>query len=147
MKAVFCSRGAAGWESFWSGISKPLVAGWWWGHTWSCLFHRWSSHPEKRNVFGGGLRSHLPQCTALPLPPVCPAQAVSVSSHPSGCELPRAEGFCPSGLYSTIVCLPPSTYPLISSLKKVKFAQTWKLTFSGSRSNIFSSLSELLGPE
>lgn len=38
--------------------------------------------------------------TALPHPPVCPAQAVSLCPHPLASELPRAEDFCPSGLYT-----------------------------------------------
>lgn len=47
----------------------------------------------------------------LPLSLEYQSQAESLCSHPSCCELPRAEGCCPSG------CSPPATCPSISSLK------------------------------
>lgn len=82
-----------------------------------------SSRPDKRNGFGSGLRSRLPQ--TCPFPPIPYTGSVPLLASLRSCA-PKGEGFCPSGLYSTSHRHASDTFNLSFhfQLKKVKFAQT-----------------------
>lgn len=124
MKAVFCPRGAAGWECFWSGVSKPPVAGWWRGRAWSCPFHQCCSRAAAltrgMGSMEGRVHAYPSYCPAPSSRVPCTGKCPSAHTHQVvSSQGQRASALLGWPVLSTIMYLPPSTYPSICSFKKL----------------------------